>query len=111
MTCAPARDPGGDPCEGYEECHREQTREGRRSGEAFSKLDGCIAIRTYVARFPAFPSVEKHPVEHGILGFAEGLQNFGEELPKEVVVRRLLEAKLADIVHVDGKLLWRVWRH
>ena len=62
-----------------------------------------------MARFPAFPSVEEHPVEHAILRLTQGLENLSEQLPKEVVVRRLLEAKLADIVHVDGKFLCRTW--
>ena len=110
MTCEHARDPGGDPCEGCEECRRAQKPEGRRSREAFSKLLGCTPISTYVARFPALPSVQHHPIEYTILGLAQGLENLSEQLPEEVVVWRLLKPKLADIVHVDGKLLWRPWR-
>lgn len=58
-----------------------------------------------MASFPALAAVQKHPVEHAILGFAQGLQDLREQLPQEVVIRRLFEAKLADVVHVNSKLL------
>ena len=62
---------------------------------------------TYVAGFPAFAAVEKHPVKDAILGLAQCLQNLREQLPKEVVVRRFLEAKLSDVVEIDAKFLWK----
>ena len=67
----------------------------------------CGEISTYVAGFPALSVVEKHPIEYPILLLAESLENLSKQLPEEVVVGRLLEAQLADIVHVDRKLLWK----
>ena len=60
---------------------------------------------TYVASFPAFATVQQHPIKDAILGISVILQHLHEQIPQELVIRLFLEPKLANIVHVDRKLL------
>jgi hypothetical protein len=50
-------------------------------------------------------TVQHIPVEHSVLDVATASQHLRKKLSQEVVVRRLFEAKLPDIVEVDGKFL------
>ena len=79
------------------------TEEGAYVSESWER-DGK---RTHCAGLPALAVVEHHPVVHAILGLARIFKNLGEELSQEVVVGRLLEAELANIVEVDGELFCR----
>ena len=61
--------------------------------------------------FPALASIQKHPIVNAVLRFAKSLHDLGEELSQKVIVWCLLEAKLANIVHVDTELLCFEVRH
>lgn len=70
----------------------------------YVKVSGGARI-TYIASFPALAIVQQHPIVDTIVLLPDILENFGEQLPKEVVVRRLLESQFSHVVHVNGKLL------
>ena len=65
-------------------------------------LDG--ARITYIASFPTLAVVQQHPIVDTIILLSNILENLGEQLTKEVIVRRLLESQLSHVVHVNGKL-------
>lgn len=49
--------------------------------------------------------MQQVPIVFAILNIAIRLQNLGEEFTQEVVVRCLFEAKLANVVEINTKLL------
>lgn len=55
--------------------------------------------------YPAQHTVEQIPVVDPILDIAIVLQDLRKQFAQEVVIGRLFEAKLADVVQVDAKLL------
>lgn len=57
------------------------------------------------SRLPTLAVVEEHPVVRAVFDLARVLQHLGEELSEEVVVGRLLETELPDVVEVDGELV------
>lgn len=69
---------------------------------------GSVSDATHVPSFPALAVVQEHPVKDTILRFAERFEHLCEKFTQEVVIRRLLEAELAHIIHVDRKLLCSV---
>jgi hypothetical protein len=60
---------------------------------------------TYASSCPSLTVVEEHPIIDPIVLLAQRLQYLAKQLPQEVVIWALLEPKLANIVHVDRKLL------
>ena len=89
----------------YEGYHRERRPAELKSGWMISGQQPQIENTTYVTSFPALAAIQQHPVEDTIFRFTKCLQNLRKELTKEVIVRCLFEPELADVVHVDGKLL------
>jgi hypothetical protein len=55
--------------------------------------------------FPALPVVQQHPIINAILELASVLQDLAEEFAHKVIVGRLFEAELPNIVEIDRKLL------
>lgn len=63
------------------------------------------SMKAHRVRLPSFPVVQQLPVEHRVIRFTYNSEHLDEQLLEEIVVRCLLEAKLADIVQIDAELL------
>ena len=50
-------------------------------------------------------TVQEVPVVNTVFDVTIVLENLGEQLSKEVVIRRLLETQFPHIVKIDGELL------
>jgi hypothetical protein len=61
---------------------------------------------THMACFPTLAIVQQHPVINTVVLFTSGLEHFGEEFSKKIIVRVLFKAEFADIIHVYRKFLW-----
>jgi hypothetical protein len=55
---------------------------------------------------PSFTIVELHPIILSILNLSAVLQGLSEQVTKEVVVRSVLEAEIADVAQVLVELVW-----
>lgn len=78
-----------------------------RVGQA-SVVSNCMPtsslnVCTHSPSLPALASIQQHPVVHAVLWLVRLLEDLGEELSEEVIVWRLLEAKLAHVVQVDAE--------
>lgn len=84
----------------------------RTPGEAARtgvRCDIRCCAPTNLSSLETFASVQEHPIKHSILKLANVLENLAEQLAQEVVIWLLLEAELANVVHVDAELLCNVF--
>lgn len=80
------------------------TKKGSIEHSYYVKVCGGAKI-THIASFPSLAVVQQHPVVDAIILLSDILENLGEQLTEEVIVRRLFESQLSHVVHVNGKLL------
>lgn len=63
------------------------------------------SYEAYRVSLPPLAVVQQHPIVDSIFHFSRAFQSLGKQVSHEVVVGSFLEAKLPDVVQVDGKFL------
>jgi hypothetical protein len=72
-------------------------------------IRGCvwyfIRLPELLESFPISATVKLHPIVLAILYFSSIFQRLGEQIPKIVIIWRVLESKISDIAQILAELL------